>query len=182
MNPYANKSPEEIRDSRLKGVATRRANKAARLASYESADDRLRGLLTQERRLIRRLDELRKHELFSARSASLTGKRLLRAAEIVEQASRWEAISGIYFLVRDDAVVYVGQSLNLYVRIACHAAKNFDRVAFILCSPDQLDVMESLYIHLLEPELNGDHGGKKVAPLGLHELAGSINKSNKGAR
>mgnify|MGYP000214506835 CR=1 FL=1 len=63
---------------------------------------------------------------------------------------------GIYFLISNGSVVYVGQSKNILGRVACHTEKNFDRVAFLNCCESELNATERLFIDALMPELNAD--------------------------
>lgn len=65
--------------------------------------------------------------------------------------------SGIYFLIRDDEVVYVGQAANMRKRIGQHLAegvKHFDSVCAIMCEPSKRDNLERHYITLFAPPLN----------------------------
>jgi hypothetical protein len=93
-------------------------------------------------------------------------KRLLRESEIVEQAKPVHTRTGVYFLVKDDRVVYVGQSINVYARVNDHIknGKDFDNACYIPCLRQGLNVLESLYIHVLQPEQNGH------APISLLDL------------
>ena len=92
----------------------------------------------------------------------------------------WENFSGVYFLLDGDEIVYVGQAVNIYSRIAQHTDKQFDRYAFVLCDVDMLDNLESLYIHVLRPKLNGNQtNGAKIAPLSLEKLIGQMPKKLK---
>ena len=94
--------------------------------------------------------------------AVATLSQILRAAKPVTD------IAGVYFLVRGKwpaaKVVYVGQSLNVYARVAQHSAtKSFDSWAFVRCTPDELDLVESTYIHWLKPEDQGRLTGRSAA-------------------
>lgn len=63
----------------------------------------------------------------------------------------------VYFLYHEGTVVYVGQSRTLKWRIDCHmaeAVKEFDAVAFIRCTIDQLLSIEGQYIRKLAPRYN----------------------------
>jgi hypothetical protein len=82
-----------------------------------------------------------------------------------------EGLAGVYFLVRDGRVIYCGQSVNVPSRVSQHHVTGFDAVAWIPCKPDILDALESLYIHVLKPPLNGSsvHGGKS-APMRIDAL------------
>jgi len=71
----------------------------------------------------------------------------------------------IYFLVRDNKVVYVGQSVSLPVRIQTHLTterKDFNRVLYLPVPMYQLNEAENEYIRALRPEYN--MAGKK--PIG----------------
>lgn len=109
--------------------------------------------------------ELRGH------ARALTGATLLTEAEIVSQRVRLADCCGVYFLVKGESVIYVGQSVNVHNRIMEHrAGKDFDGFAFVACDESALDILESLYIHVLRPPLNGIQAGAPVAPLRLDKL------------
>lgn len=75
--------------------------------------------------------------------------------ELVATSVPIPASSGVYFLIKNEAVVYVGQSLNVHARIRQHlATKCFDRVNIIACEPGELNRLESMYIRRLKPVLN----------------------------
>lgn len=61
---------------------------------------------------------------------------------------------GVYHLVRDGIVVYVGSSRNLLCRIGKHECHDFDAVRFFFCSEDDLDITELAHIVALRPPLN----------------------------
>lgn len=78
--------------------------------------------------------------------------------EIASTALPAEECAGIYFLVRGNKVVYVGQSTNVYKRLGDHFSdkyKNFDRIAIIHCDVNELNYWESRYIKAMRPEHNG---------------------------
>ena len=177
----AGKSPEQRSEIARKAHATRRARK---LESQLRRNDDLSyqsGLRQEIYALEARLSELRALESASIVSAALTGKSLLAKDEIAKSALPWEKSSGVYFLLHDDEIVYVGQSVHIYSRIAGHADKKFNRYAYIPCPPEALDVLESLYIHLLRPALNGERcDGFKAAPMMLDKILGlATNKAGK---
>jgi hypothetical protein len=65
----------------------------------------------------------------------------------------------VYFLVADNEVVYVGQSVYLPGRIEEHRkAKKFDRVYYIAVPREHLDAVETAFIRQLKPRLNGNGG------------------------
>lgn len=92
-------------------------------------------------------------------------------SEIIDSAQHYGDTCGVYFLVHQDEIVYVGQSLNIWSRIGTHvSSKKFDRAAYIQVPREKLDLVESLYIHMLKPKLNGRIGAGVVAPLAKDEL------------
>lgn len=86
----------------------------------------------------------------------LTKHRPVLEKEIVDAAKlEHSAVAGVYFLVANDCVVYVGQSVNVYTRIQQHKAdKQFQSWTYIRCNPSELDALEAIYILLLRPPLN----------------------------
>lgn len=171
MNPMQNKTPEERKAIAVKSVEARRRNREERMARSEVARKRSFDLSQDIDRLEARLEDLQRHEVMGSVSAALTGKTLLRADEIAASALPWSTASGVYFLLQGSEVVYVGQSVSVYARIAQHEHKRFDRYAFVPCAKEMLDQMESLYIHLLRPRLNGVFAnGIVIAPLSISSL------------
>ena len=71
------------------------------------------------------------------------------------------AVSGVYFLLRDDELVYIGQSVNVANRIAAHCGegtKQFNRACFIPVDRTDLNLVESALIALFWPEHNKHPG------------------------
>lgn len=70
-----------------------------------------------------------------------------------------QAFCGIYFLFWRNRCVYVGQSIQIHVRVQEHRIraahiKQFDSYSWVLCARDELDKWERFYIEMLRPELN----------------------------
>lgn len=181
MNPHhymANKTPEERRAIAKKAHETRRKNKEAaetwEREVREQAILRAEGLQQRIDKLKTELEGLEKYKEFNTIvMPHLASRTLFREAEIVAAAKPWnDDFTGVYFLVCSGTVVYVGQAVNVYARIAQHRnSKIFDGYAYIPCEKEMLDRLESLYIHYLRPELNGDTpSGHKHAPLSLDWL------------
>jgi hypothetical protein len=85
-------------------------------------------------------------------------KQLLSAEEIV--AASLEAgprKCGIYFLIKDDELKYVGQSIDVEARLGGHRWRSFDPWYWVPCLPDQLNTMERQYIDLFLPSWNSDN-------------------------
>jgi hypothetical protein len=70
--------------------------------------------------------------------------------------------SGIYFLIAAGEVMYVGQSINIFHRIARHIrdGRRFDAVSFISCLPESMNELEGLYIAAMVPRWNVSFGPK----------------------
>lgn len=172
MTPMQLKTPEERKASAAKGVATRRAKREKREADREEALIYANGLKATIANLEFRLATLQHEEKMNVISCQLTDKALLTREQIVATAIPWEQSSGVYFLIAGDQIVYVGQSVNVYSRIAQHT-KIFDRYAYIPCAVDVMDRLESLYIHCFRPPLNGNMNlVEKNAPIRLDKLLG----------
>lgn len=74
----------------------------------------------------------------------------------IDVTERSQARCGVYFLRKADVIVYIGQSTNVYSRVATHERdKDFDSVTFVPCAKEQLDDLEGFYIRLIKPPLNG---------------------------
>jgi len=64
---------------------------------------------------------------------------------------------GIYLLKQKDTVVYVGQSIDVDLRLSVHKKeelKEFDNVYIIECDRENLDSAEAFYIHYYMPKYN----------------------------
>lgn len=91
------------------------------------------------------------------------------ASDITKAAN---SVCGVYFLRKGRDIVYIGQSVNVYSRVASHkASKDFDAVDFLPCDRSKLDDLEGFFIRLLQPKLNGHlegtiHGAPKSAIWG----------------
>lgn len=77
---------------------------------------------------------------------------------IIEAA---DDVCGIYHLMLGDRVRYVGQTTNVFSRIGSwktrrFKARQFDRVEFYPCAPDELDHLEREHIERYRPEFNSE--------------------------
>ena len=64
-------------------------------------------------------------------------------------------VCGVYFLMKNCKVVYIGQSVNVYARIREHKThKSFTSWCFMACEKKHLDYIESKMIHHFKPKLN----------------------------
>lgn len=81
-------------------------------------------------------------------------KRALDSDQIkqVDLISDLPSCSGVYFVIRNDAIIYIGQSRNLRNRLSNHHVyKQGDDVQYWLISQDQLRWMEWVLIAILKP-------------------------------
>lgn len=67
--------------------------------------------------------------------------------------------TGIYFLLRDGVVVYVGKTTKFPLRLVHHQQQllPFDAVHFIQCKEELLDSYEQRWIRWFNPEFNTAH-------------------------
>ena len=66
-----------------------------------------------------------------------------------------ESVTGIYFLVKDEKIVYVGQSTNIFARVGTHKTdKDFDKAVYFECPSTELDDLEYELINILQPKYN----------------------------
>lgn len=64
-------------------------------------------------------------------------------------------IAGVYFLIKNNKIVYIGQSKNLSNRIADHIEeKDFDKYTWLEIKIENLDYYESYFYYKFKPELN----------------------------
>lgn len=102
------------------------------------------------------------------------GYDLPSISNILLNAQNIDNSCGIYFLIKGTEIVYIGQSVSVLKRIETHFSnKDFDSFSFLPCKKEMLDVVESLYIHLIEPKYNGNvfgSSGRKSAPVSRDNL------------
>lgn len=71
--------------------------------------------------------------------------------------------SGIYLLINDEEVVYVGQTKNGLRRIMQHNNKVFNKYSFIETSLDELDYYEDIYIMKFQPKYNNFYSYYRIS-------------------
>lgn len=120
--------------------------------------------------------EIVDNKALSCVAGKLLNTRLYTAEEILAAANPRERLYGVYFLIKEGRVVYVGQSHNVAARLDAHAhtRKGFDSYTYICCPAHERDLLESLYIHMLQPAYNGRQyptiEAAKHAPYKLTQL------------
>jgi hypothetical protein len=82
-------------------------------------------------------------------------------------------ICGIYFLIKDGKIVYVGQSVNILERIKTHyySLKEFNRFYYIECKKEELNKLEGEYIFKFFPIYN-----KKIPEHSTFKTLNQIKK------
>ena len=93
----------------------------------------------------------------SIKHAKFDSKGLLDGNSIVHKSITYDHVCGVYFLIHDGAIVYVGQSKNVLFRLAEHRrddVKLFQSFYFIECKASELDNLEALYIQKFKPVHN----------------------------
>lgn len=118
---------------------------------------RIEPLKKLEAKKLRRSTEESLLSLIPSRMLDAIGKIPHTVDQIVNNAFPYELGSGIYFLIRDFKVMYVGKSVNVLGRLCQHrreGRRTFDSFNVILCSPDRLDELEEAYIVVLMPRWN----------------------------
>jgi len=76
---------------------------------------------------------------------------------IINSSMPYKKSCGIYFLIKDYEIIYVGKSTSVYNRIEAHnkdCNKDFDKWCYVLCDKDKLDDLEAEYIIEFKPKLN----------------------------
>jgi excinuclease UvrABC nuclease subunit len=75
--------------------------------------------------------------------------------KILSDATDIPTVCGIYFLIKNNEIVYIGQSINIHHRITNHCRdKDFDKVSIIECNKASLDDLEKEYINKFQPIIN----------------------------
>lgn len=97
--------------------------------------------------------------------------------DVIVSASKSDvSICGIYFLIKNSEIIYIGQSVNIFSRLQGHKSKDYDSVAFIPCPKSQLDILETLYILHYEPKLNGRLNNRLSTPITLQHIIDKLSK------
>lgn len=159
INTIADVASYEIRNNRWRAHVRRYGHQ--RSATFNSIEEAQRWALAEEQEIFKALGVQAKlhrpallptHEEL-ARLDDARGLLLDRAG--VASLPRLAPGCGVYFLFSGDEIVYVGQSVNVFARVAGHFVyKSFDSFAFVPCRHDQRLALESHYIKLFSPALN----------------------------
>lgn len=114
----------------------------------------------------------------------------LSKEDILKGSVVCDRVTGVYFLIHGDEIVYVGQSVDVFSRFEVHrvSGKVFDRVYYIECEEWELSDVEAEYIIKFAPKYNRTVPGnnrwcslsviKKVMYTTIPELKRYIKKHN----
>ncbi|MFN7185441.1 MAG: hypothetical protein ACK5VE_03605 [Alphaproteobacteria bacterium] len=129
------------------------AHRKAR-AIIADASEQAYKILTDARK---KMEEVRRDT-----EAEMTARvsRFIRTLPTIDVSHFSYAKCGVYFLYDGDDLLYVGQSRNVYNRIAAHHVQGFNRAEVLPCDPEMLDDLEGFIINLLRPPQNGELTGK----------------------
>lgn len=79
----------------------------------------------------------------------------LTAADVLAKAIPALRQSGIYFLILNGEIAYVGQSMDVWARIVQHLkVRRFDSFSWFACPESELDRLEALCIEKFRPWQN----------------------------
>lgn len=122
------------------------------------------------RRGSNRMSRFKRHDLDQWQDSVRAGKRrgpscapteedvplpLLRLGSVIRRIETTAFPPCVYLLVKNGLVVYVGQTKNLWTRVAKHKQdKMFDEVLYLQVPEPELLHVEDLMISILRPELN----------------------------
>lgn len=70
-----------------------------------------------------------------------------------------KSLIGVYFLIKDNTIVYVGQTTKGLFRVNQHIYdKDFDSYFFLECKLNELNSIETQYIIMFKPKYNKTYG------------------------
>jgi hypothetical protein len=99
----------------------------------------------------------------------LTAPQEIRFLKDLRSVPYISITSGIYFLCKDDEVMYIGQAKSVHARVGAHiydGIKDFNKVYFIPVPTHLLNEVEGTLIRQIKPKLNGmNQNGVITAPI-----------------
>jgi hypothetical protein len=148
LNSGGNLQPtdEKQKDDFVKNLSWQERNLAKEVANLEA----------KKKGLLKEIDFLSGNLSDISPVLSQTNFSLVPINEIVRKSSSYGNVCGVYFLIKNSEIVYIGQSINIAARITSHKDKDFDSVSYVTCKRSELDILESLYIIAYNPVLNGE--------------------------
>lgn len=101
-----------------------------------------------------------------------TKQQILESAQPI-----WKSVTGVYLLIKDGKVVYVGQTGDIIARVSFHiteGVKQFDSFSYVECLQTELNNVEAHYIYEFCPTYNIQTPSSNMykTARGLKELFG----------
>lgn len=96
---------------------------------------------------------------------------LLGSEEIIHKKKPVETLCGVYFLINNDEIVYVGQSVNIWSRLSQHKKdKEFSHFHWIPVQNSYLEIVENDYIIKFNPIYNKAFSRKLAGLISTNHL------------
>ena len=157
-------------ENRVQSVARQHANRMAdmkrEITEAEATLSRLNTDITYKERELRQLQGVIKSIEISADGAPGTDPKLWSWEAPLSLPTR---LHGVYRLIKDHKIAYIGQSIDIFGRIATHAHnKDFDQFSYALVDggKDALNEIESALIIIERPPGNHSRSGQLQHPTG----------------
>lgn len=103
------------------------------------------------------LEKMIEIELFS-QVYQIDDTELLSAETIINKSQEVSTYCGVYFLLYENNIVYVGSSKNIHQRLTSHqglfSEKKFDKVFFVEIEEEKREYFEAKYILKFMPKYN----------------------------
>lgn len=127
-----------------------------RLLYYYQSEGQKIALGSDREQAIAKAKRIRNAGMPAPEDAKLGDLAFLSASEIAARAVPMRRQSGIYFLVLNARIVYVGQSMDVWQRVQQHriTGRRFDSFAWVPCPLHDLDRLEAHCISKFVPEQN----------------------------
>ncbi len=83
------------------------------------------------------------------------------------------SVSGVYYLYKNEEIIYIGQSKNVFARVGSHFSNgmNFDSWRYENVNPDQLRCLEHEAICKYRPKIN-------MLARAAYRLYGHLNENS----
>lgn len=94
--------------------------------------------------------------MFPARVLAAIEAADYNVGDVLDGAIHAEQSVGIYFLIREGEVTYIGQTKDVFLRLSKHRrdGRRFDAYNFLHCPESELDRLERMYIEAFMPKEN----------------------------
>lgn len=137
------------------------------LSEHEKLTIKINNLNEEIKKKERHLSSLKDYVVLHGKKIKiLLNEPLLDEDDILLLAGIRKKRCGIYFLIKGEEIVYVGQSTNIFYRVGQHeGVKDFDTFTYLECDKEHLDLLEARYITKIKPKYNFNSLGNLVLPI-----------------